>query len=305
MRQPVTLLLTSLGVLLTIAGPLLNSHNFGNGRQAAIDGGLAFQFVFGLILAGYSACSVMSRGRTSGTVAALLSKPVSRDSFFLAEFCGISAVVIFYSACLAAATMLAERIAVRYTPVDGFLTDFHLASAALLCLPAACAIGGFVNFRYQRSFQSSTAVTLLLMLGLLVLLSGFFSRSGHWQRYSCNLDLRIVPAALIVGAGLLLMTAWGLTLAVRLKPGAVLFVCAALLIGGLIAGAAPQSPALSLGAIAGWVLPDWRNFMVADMLSAGGGMPAGYLRDLLLYAALYSGGVLWIGAALFRKADMT
>ena len=67
--------------------------------------------MFGLLISGYASCATLDRERKAGTTAAILSKPVSRNTFFLAKFFGIFSVVILFSICAATATLLAERIA--------------------------------------------------------------------------------------------------------------------------------------------------------------------------------------------------
>ena len=69
-RQPICLLLTTTCILLTMLTPMLALHNFGEDGRLARDSGLAYQFVFGLFVAAYAACSSLAREMRSGTASA-------------------------------------------------------------------------------------------------------------------------------------------------------------------------------------------------------------------------------------------
>ena len=298
MRRPVCLLLTALGVVLTIMAPLLAAHNFGDARRLARDSGLAFQLLFGLLIAAYSACSVMESERESGTAAAVLSKPVSREAFFLAKFIGVSAVTLLSSFCLGSALLLAERAAVRYVSGQGFVTDFHLAVAGLLCVPLACAFAGLLNFLRGYSFQAAGLQALAVLLVLLIAVCGFFSRDGRWGGYDPQLNWQLVTASAVICMGVLLLTSIALLLAVRLGSAAVIFISLLLLTMGLAGDSF-----FDTNGILYRLLPNWQNFWTADVLARDGRISTGYLWRAAAYALVYGAGVLAAGMAVFRKAE--
>ena len=105
-RQPICLLLAASCILFIAATPLTVIHNFGEDGKFARDAALALHFVFGLLIAGYSAGNSLAREFRTGTAAAVLSKPVSRNTLFLAKFLGIACLIILFSACVPARTKM-------------------------------------------------------------------------------------------------------------------------------------------------------------------------------------------------------
>lgn len=314
MRQPVCLLLTLCCVVFTVTTPLVTVHNFGEGGRLARDSGLAFQFMFGLFLSGYAACAAMARERRSGTAAVVLSKPVSRGTFFTATFLGIATVIGLFSTTAALATLLAERIALRFTISSGYSVDLLTAVLALGCPVLACTIGGWLNFRSGRVFQSTALVLLPLLLAGVAALSGGFSRTGTWTPYAPTLQWQIIPAAILVLLGLMMLAAIALSLAVRLSLVPTVCICFGLLLLGLTSDAliGPHAAAESSPACFHWAttlayaaIPNWQHFWAADAISHGGHIPMLTLAQTVFYAILYTSGILCLGQAAFQHTEIS
>lgn len=307
MRQPVCLLLTIVCIVLTIATPLITSHNFGEGGRLARDSGLAFHLMFGLFISGYAACAALDRERKAGTTAAVLSKPVSRGTFFLAKFFGIVSVIAIFSICASTATLLAERIAVQFSTENGFLIDYRIAVTLLLLPLIACGIGAWYNFKKQRSFQSTTLMTLPLLMLTMTALCGFFSRNGEWNPYHPQLQWQILTASLIITLGLTMLAAIALTLAVRLSLIPTISICLSLLILGLASDYAfgQYADHSWLAHLLYTLLPNWQNFWTADAIANGGSISLPYIAHTTLYCLLYTSGILCLGAVAFQHTEVS
>jgi hypothetical protein len=308
LRQPVCLLLTAVCVVLTMAVPLITSHNLGESGRLARDSGLAFQLMFGLILAGYAACASLQRERNSGTLAAVLSKPVGRWTFFVAKFMGIAATVLVFSWCAALATLLAQRVAMRYTLEAGFRTDYLIAGLVMVCPVVACAIGAWANFRRGRTFAAASLIRLPILLTMLTLVSGFLSREGQWTlSYNPQLQWPILAAALLVTFGLIVLAAIALSLAVRLPLTPVVAICFGLLLLGLAADAllGPASQSFWGKELLYGVIPNWQHFWVADAIAGGGMVSLSCIARTALYTTLYTTGILCLGGAAFQHAEVS
>jgi hypothetical protein len=305
MRQPVCLLLTAVCVVLTGAMPLLMAHTFGDGSRLARDSGLAFQLLFGLFVAGYAACSTLDRERSSGTIAAVLSKPVGRGTFFAAKFLGICGVIMVFSVCVGLASMLAERAAVRYE-TGGFVVDYRAALVTMLAPVAACGLAAFVNWRWRRCFQSTALLLTALMLLLAVVGIGFVSRQGGWSPYHPQLQWQILTAAALNALGLLVLAAIAVTLAVRLSLVPVIFSCLSLLVLGLMSSAlvGRYADVSRLAAVLYAVIPNWQNFWLSDAM-ASGGIELSRVVHGVLYGVFYMGAMLCIGITVFRHSEVS
>jgi hypothetical protein len=298
LRQPICLLITIVGVVLTTMVPLMTAHNFGEPGRLARDSGLAVQLMLGLVLAGYTACATLQRERRSGTLAAVLSKPVDRWTFFIAKFLGIAAVIVIFSFCAGLSTLLAQRIAMRYTTNSGYLVDRHTAWLVMLSTVGTCAVGAWANYRRGRAFPSTAMLALPVLLALVTAICGCFTREGRWDAYHPQLQWQILVAALMVMFGLLVLASIALSLAVRLPLTPTVAICFGLLLVGL----ASDHLFTNVGFFYA-LIPNWQNFWVADAIAGGGAVSVSYLARTALYTILYTTGILCLGGAAFQHAE--
>jgi len=52
------------------------------------------------------------------------------------------------------------------------------------------------------------------------------------------------------------------------------------------------------------LVPNWQHFWVVDALAEGGTVPWPHVLGVALYAAVYTAGVLCLGVASFRHAEI-
>jgi len=306
-RQPIFLLLTVSCAALSAALPIVLMHKFGEDGKLVRESALAFHFVFGLFVTGAAASWSLSREVGSGTAAVVLSKPVGRETFFLSKFAGLVAVVAAFSASATMSALLSERVSERFAaePLPGgYVLDWRTAGRQWLAIGLALLAAGLASYR-RRPFGSSAFRFLLGFQAAALAACGFFDRTGAWAPLQWNLDWRIVPAAALVTAALIVFAAIALALSTRLRTVPTVTACCVIFLAGpmsdyLFGQRAAVSPA---AAAAHRLLPNWQNFWLVDALADGGTIPLPYMLRALAYASLYAGAVLLAGLALFRKAD--
>ncbi len=296
-RQPICLLITLASAALSIVLPLLTAHQLGQQTDLARDSALAFEFTGGAILVAFAACSTLSTETRDGTILTILCRPIGRGTFFLAKFAAVCGVVALFVASSTCAALLAERLTPRYFETDWLGVRLLLAVPVVTLVPAAV-----INWRSGRSMPAWTWILLLPALAVVVLAVSRVDAEGHPGRLGQFLDGRLVPAAVLVGVGLLILAALALGLAARLRLTPTVMILLCLLFSGLISGyAADQlnrwpAAALSLRTL----LPDLQRFWPADDLS--GGAPFGWrtVGAASVYGLVYTAGVLCLGMAAFR-----
>jgi len=307
-RQPVCLLLTFICVVLTIAVPLITAHNFGEGGRLARDSGFAFHLMFGLFISGYAACATLERERKAGTTSAILSKPVNREIFFLAKFIGIVSVIILFSICASTATLIAERVAIHFSPENSFLIDYQTAIIALLACPIAAAlIGAWNNLKNRRSFQSTALMALPILMLIVTAACGLFDRDGSWNPYHPQLQWQIIIVSILITLGLAMMSAIALSLAVRFSLIPVISLCLILLILGLASDYIfiQLANKTIIAHLLYSLIPNWQNFWTADAIANGGSIPWSYSARTALYCLLYTSGILFLGATAFKHSEIS
>lgn len=296
-RQPVCLLIALTVAALSVILPVLIAHQLGQQGDLARDGALAFEFMGGAILAAYAACSTLSRETRSGTVLTVLSRPVERHIFFLAKYAAVAGVLAWFVACSACSALLAERMAPRYFETDLFGLRLLAAVPVATFLPAA-----LLNWRRGASVPAWSWLFFTLALVCVTLLLGRVDSEGHPGRLGQYLDGRLVPAALLVGLGLLILGALALALAAHLPLAPTVTILLVCLFAGLLSDylAAQVQPWAPVAAGTRILLPDLQRFWPADDLS--GGAPFGWrgLGPAALYGATYSAALLCLGIAAFR-----
>jgi hypothetical protein len=291
LRQPITLLLMVTCTVLTILNPMLVIYPFGEVGKLPRDSALAFHLVFGVFVAACGACTTLSREIESGTASAVLSKPVSRETFFFSKFLGMVAVITVYSLCSILATQLNQLI------------SHELREHALLALlPLAPILGlfvaGVVNYTTQRPYVTLAFVCVLICLAVT---TGTLAYGMH-----AGFEWRIVPANVLIALALMVLAAIAITLSTRLQTVPTIIICTAILMLGLVSDFlfGRFTDDSWWGIIPYLLLPNWQHFWVTDGLTGGGSVPWAYVLDAGAYAVLYAAGVLAVGTLFFRTTDV-
>ena len=297
-RQPATFLLIVSCSVFTVVVPMGIAHQLGQQIHLSVDSSLAFEFVFGIILAGYAACATLHNECRSGTILILFSKPVGRLAFFLAKFTAVATVLLFFVLCCSTASMLAERLAPRNFEFDELGLKLLLLVPGLALIPAA-----ILNFRTRRSYVLYALPSFALAMLALVAVLGMIDREGHRVAFGSMIDWRILPACLLEGIALLILASIAISLATRLATPTTVAALAFILFAGLISdhlgNLFSSHPSIHLGIAT--LLPDIQAFWPADRLTGGGSIPPAAMAHAGAYAIAYSAGILGLGYTAFRN----
>jgi ABC-type transport system involved in multi-copper enzyme maturation permease subunit len=300
-RQPICLLLSITGILFTALLPFITTHTFDDAGKLILDSALALQLVVGLLLGSIAACSSLTREIRTGTVAAILSKPVGRNTFFLAKYSGIAGVVLLYQFIATLTTLLAVRTA---SQTWGF--DWWAALPLLLSLPLALALSAAYNYLSRRPFISSAYGLLLVSTMLAFCCSAFVNRDGTLVPFGSSMTWEIIPAALLVACANLLLCGITVSLATRMSTVPTLATTLAIFLLGLMSDYLFGRQAAT-HQVAAWfysLTPNWQIFWTADALSGPGFIPWHYVQQAGLYMIMYLAGVLCLGMISFQQIDI-
>jgi hypothetical protein len=298
LRQPVCFLLTLTSVAVTVLLPLATSVQLGQQGNLARDGALAFELVFGVVLAGYAACSTLHNECRNGTIFTVLSKPVSRSTLFLAKFLAVSAILLLFIFESTAAALLGVRLSPVFFEFDSFGVLLVLLIPLAAFLPAAA-----LNFFRGRSFVLRAHLFLALALTAAVIAIAFVDRQGQRIPFGSLMEWRLASASSLEGLGLILLAAIALSLATRLNTAPTVAILAVLLFAGLISehliSRIPPIPALIV--FLRTALPDMQSFWPAERLAGDGVITLALFRQSASYAFFYTAGILCLGLASFRN----
>jgi hypothetical protein len=294
LRHPIFLLLSLTAVACILVVPIAIAHELGEQGRLARDSALAFQFGFGVLIAGYAAGSSLRREIETGILSTLLSKNIGRELFYGGKVVGIGAVLALYVLVAIPAGLLAQRVSPLNYEVDTLA--LLIAPAAVVLALAGAALDNFIS---RRSFASSAMIHLVITLSAGVLILAAFSRDSTPVPYGQAIEWRLIPAQLLIAEALLLFGTLCLALAVRLKTAAVLAGAAIFFLLGLatdyLLGTFPL--------LRGWA-PHWQVFWQSDALAAGGHLSGDVIEQVSLYAIFYLAGLIAVGIVLFRHQEM-
>lgn len=159
MREKVLYILVGFGLFLALASRLLSPLALGEGRRITIDLGLGACSVFGLLIVIFVGHSLVYREIERGTVAFLLTRPVTRGAFVTGKFTGLAQVLLLAVAGMGA--ILALVLAVTGGGVRPILFEALLLQVLHLWILAAVAL--FI------SALTSPVVAGLTVLGIWVI----------------------------------------------------------------------------------------------------------------------------------------
>ena len=328
-QEPIAFLIMLSGMVITLLVPVFQFNRFSEEGRLARDSGLSTMLLVGLVLAAGTAGRVVAGEIESGTAAAIIGKPVSRVTFLLAKALGVFWVVLIFWIGILCSTLIAERVSARFVMMEnfaGYVTDRTTLILALGSLLLVMIIGALAHFR-RRSFGAVTYCGMALVQALVVFSTGFYSRMGRpffvfghsgcscgdpyhheaFQRvvYDPELNLRIIPAALLILFALAVFVSLASALATRLQSGAAVVVCVLVLMIGLTGDVFAFNVNLfSWRVLPAGLLPDIQHFWMCDALANGGRIAAYYLLEAGLYALTCCALFLTAGCIAFRNRDL-
>lgn len=290
LRQPFLLLLTTTCVCAIGLMPALLMHTMGESEKLIQDSALGLHFVCGLLLGGYAASAALGREIRRGTLITVLSKPVDRELFFIAKFCGIAGVLFLFSISTSIATLLAARMAADEYNITASTLGPFIAVPAL-----AYIVAGILNYTKQRPFVS-TAFSLLV--GFMLILFVVTIKLG-------GIPWKVLPASIAVSLGTLVLAGLALALITRMELVPTLAACTVVFLAGLMTDylLGRFAATNTLAALAYNLLPNWQHFWLADALGGEGRIPWSYIRQLTTYAIFYLLGTLSLGMLAFRNVE--
>lgn len=304
-RQPIFLLLMTSTAAFEVFLAVPYYFALGDEPKLVKNSVLAVMLLAGLFGAVLSASASLAREIRSGTVLAVLSKPVGRTQFLLAKFTGLAGALTLMTYVNTIAALIASRMAFdSYGSTDLAALGIFGGAVALAYL-----LGGFSNFFLRRPFVSDAVIALVPLVTLALFLIVQFTKQKQSLGVFAAVDWRMIPAAVLILFALWILASLALACSTRLDMIPTLAVCSALFLLGLMSDYFFGRPA----ARGEWwasalytVTPNWQLFWLADVLETGKQVPFwGYVGRALGYAACYIGAILALAVWLFDERELS
>ena len=240
LRQPIFFVLIMLSAVLQVMSTWSAAFSMGYSTSAEVHGdnkwlldiGLATVFLFGMLLAGFTATAAVSREIENRTVLTVVSKPVARASLVLGKYLGVSGAILLALIIMLIALLMGLRHGVMSTAaddLDGPVLVLGLGAAAIAL--AAALIG---NYLYGWHF-CQTALLIMAPL-LLVAYAAVLGLGKGWKPQALTTDLKpqILTACASLSIAVLVLSAVATAVSTRLGQVMTIVVCAAVFVFGLL-----------------------------------------------------------------------
>lgn len=311
-RQPVYAVLVLAGVLALILNLNLAAYTFEDDDKLLVDLGLSTLFVTGLLLAAFTAASVLSREIDNKTVLTVVSKPVGRPAVVVGKYLGVAAALTLAFWTLAAAFLLTVRHRVRPGADIADAFDLPVLTFALLFGGLAIAAAALLNYLYRRPFPSVLAGSLAIGLTAALAMVCCIDRQWRLQHPLTDWNSQLMIALALVLEAILVLAAVAIAASTRLGQVLTLMVCAAAFLTGLVSeyflgtrvAAATVEPLAFVIRPLYVAVPNLQVFWMADALTQGATISIRYLITASLYAAAMIGALVSLAVLLFQRRDV-
>ncbi len=323
-RQPVVLVILSIGILLTIMSNPLAGWTMQDDQRMFVDIGLSTVFISTALLAAFIATNAISREIDNRTVLTVISKPVPRPVFVVGKYIGVSITMLVSLAVLALVFMLVEV----HGTIQTVRTPFHMpviimGGSALLI---SVAVGAWMNFLYGKNFAASCILIAIPLL--LIAYTGSLFFTGDWEQVApaTQFEPEIWKSLGLLALATMVLNAVAIAASTRLGQVLTLTVVLGTLLLGLLSDwffgrtvARLTDEFARLGTITPpmgdrilyWtcetlasVVPNFQVFWMTDALTQKKAIPLEYILYAVPYSALLVIALLALAVALFQRREV-
>ena len=300
-RQPIVAVLTVACIVTIGIMPVIAVFSLGQEERIVRDGAAASCLVYGLFLVVVSSIASISKQIRNGTAGSILCKPVSRELFFSATYCGIVLVCLLFTAIAVIAALLSVRMALQ-----GIHTDWLVGTIFAAGFLLAFVVAGVQNYRGQN-FCSTLFKMFFFCLLTALIVTAFFDPDGYLVMFGSLIRWELLAMAILIFMALAMLASIAVTLSARSAPVVVLSCCCLIFVLGLISDYLIYSVFGSgfLTGICASIFPDWHIFWFYGDIEEGNTVNYGYVLKACGYAALYISGVLCLGVLSFKSAEIS
>jgi hypothetical protein len=305
-RQPVHAVLICGAVVALVLNVNIAAYTLEDDNKLLVDLGLSTLFLTGMLMAAFTATSILSREIENKTVVTVVSKPVPRWAVVVGKFGGVAGAMATAYWLLAVVFLLTVRHRVQTTVRVEDTYDPVVLTCGILAGGVALAVSGLANYLYRRPFPSTFAIVAGVCATVAWGIVSCVGRDWRLQHPAADWNPQLAIGLAMVFEALLVLTAVAIAASTRLGRLPTLLVCCGFFLIGLV-GEYFLSMTLAGSRFRGLlaaVVPNLQFFWPADALTAGHEIPLWHLGQLTLYAACLAAAALAVAVALFQSREV-
>ena len=305
-RQPIHAVLICAALLALVLNVNLAGYTLEDDNKLLVDLGLSTLFLSGLLMAAFTATSVLSREIENKTVLTVVSKPVPRPQVVVGKFLGVAAAIATAYWLLAAVFLLTVRHRVQSSVREEDIFDPPVVTFGLLAIGLTFLIAGLANYLYRWSFPATFSIVGAVLATVAWGLVSCVSRWWRLQAPGTDFDPQLAIGLALVFEAIIVLAAIAIAASTRLGQIPTLLVCVGVFLVGLVG-----EYFLSLASAGqGWlrplaaVVPNLQFFWPADALTQGSTITLGHLGTVTAYAACLIAAAMSLAVILFQQRDV-
>ncbi|MHC4373699.1 MAG: ABC transporter permease [Planctomycetota bacterium] len=304
LRQPIYAVIIVFSLLLMLLAPAVSMYTLDEDIMLLRELGLSTLFLAGLFIAVFASTGAITEEIESGTITTVLSKPISRPTFVIGKFLGISMAVALSHLLITMALLMIVRHGTLETASDEI--DWTVITAAGAGILATLIITAFLNYIYDWNFPSTGVVLGTLFFGFGILFLVFVDKEWKFNPVGSHFEMFDIIASGLLLLALFALVALAILFSTRFNEVVTLTLCVGVFLLGLISDwvfgrFADQHIWAKIGSI---LTPNLQIFWVSDAIYETGTVPAAYLLLAITYSALYTAGILALAVAFFQRRQI-
>lgn len=305
-RQPVHAVIICGALLALILNVNVAGFTLEDDNKLLVDLGLSTLFLVGLLLAAFTATSVLAREIEDKTVITVVSKPVPRPLVVVGKFIGVVAASAIAYWLLAVVFLLSVRHRVQSSIRDEDIFDGPVITFSLLAAFLAFGIAGLANYLYRYSFPATFSIIGAIVVTAAAAVVACIDRWWELQHPLTDVNYQLLIGLLLVFEGIVVLTAIAIAASTRLGQVATLTVCIAVFLVGLVG-----EYFLHLATMGSeWLqplaatIPNLQFYWPADAITQGNPISLEYLGLVTVYTSCLTIGALAVAVSLFQTRDV-
>lgn len=305
LRQSVFGVLLAFSCFMIASSPAFSMFTFLNSVKLVQDMGLATILLSGLFLGVLSSANVVSKEIEGRTALTVLSKPVSRTSFVLGKFLGISAAIAIATYIQTVVLLLTYRLGVKDTAST--VLDWGALAGIIIALLLALLIGLYYNYFLNKPFITISVWTVFFCLTLSLIFFLFLNKDYELKDFGSGLNFDLGLAAVLVLQAIMILVSISVMVGTYVKTVSNLVICFASFMLGLTSqylSAKVEGTFVAVKYILK-VIPDFQVFWVTEAMTEGKSIPLSYVGWCAIYTFFYIGAILLLGILLFSRREIT
>ena len=303
-RQPVYAVIITFALLLFIMSPSVTMYTLDEDIKLLREIGLSTLFLSGLFIAIFSATGAVTEEIETRTITTVLSKPVGRPTFLIGKFLGVAAAVAMAHYICTVALLMTIRHGVLENATDTH--DWPVIVAAVVVLVVTLLLTAFLNYTYDWPFGATGIVNLAILSTLGIVFLAVVDKEWKLNPAANKIELFEIYGSILLYMAVVIIVALAVMFSTRLNLILTLVCCTSAFLIGLISDYAfgRFADTVVWARVARVIVPNFQVFWISDAIYEGAAVPARYLLIGVVYALLYSTGILMLAIALFQKRQV-